>query len=401
MHHRSPMITVARGRFGSTQAQVLEQIRVGGLVTREQIVAGSGLSVATVGRAVTALVEAGVLRERPDRIRSGTVGRPGTPVEIDPERYVVVGLHIGRRIATVALADLAGRVVAHRTVRRPAVAAPDLADLSRVAASLLGSLPHRAPLSAGLVAPWLELGLDPLACGREFEQLTGLDVQTGDHIAAVAAGEFLHRRHGTPGVTLYIYARDTIGFAVAVAKGEMVEVSRVASLTHFPTGAGGASCGCGRTGCLQAVAGDEAIVRAARATRRISGADIGSVYEASDDPWVLSLLRDRARMLGGAASAVRDMTAPDRVVLVGQAFTGCPRVVDDVLAGYRTGALTDVPVSFTRFGSGIQAVAACTVALAPVYEDPIGLIPAVGRRGRAAESHQGAATDVIGEAPSA
>lgn len=383
MHHRSPMITVSRGRFGSTQAQVLEQIRVGGLVTREQIVAGSGLSVATVGRAVTALVEAGVLRERPDRIRSGAVGRPGTPVEIDPERYVVVGLHIGRRIATVALADLAGRVVAHQTVRRSSLAAPDLADLSRVAASLLGSLPHRAPLSAGLVAPWRELGLAPLACGRELEQLTGLDVHTGDHIAAVAAAEFLHRRHGTPGVTLYIYARDTIGFALAVAKGEMVEVSRVGSLAHFPTGTG-ASCGCGRTGCLEAAAGDEAIVRAARATRHISGGDIGSVYEASDEPRVLRLLRDRARMLGTAASVVRDMTAPDRVVLVGQAFTGCPPVADDVLAGYRTGALADVPVSFTRFGSGIQAVAACTVALAPVYEDPIGLVPAVGRRGHAA-----------------
>ncbi|MCL2612912.1 MAG: ROK family protein [Nocardioidaceae bacterium] len=370
----SPMITVTRGRFGSTSAQVLEQVRAAGLSTRDEVVARSGLSVATVGRAVTALVEAGVLRERPDRIRSGAVGRPGVPVEIDPERYVVAGVHLGRRIATVALADLAGRVVAHETVRRSAGAPPDLPALSQVAASLLGSLPHRAPLSAGIVAPWLELGLDPAAHGRELADLTGLEVHTGDHIAAVAASEFLHRRHGTPGVTLYVYARDTIGFALAVAKGGMVEVSRVGSLTHFPT-ASPRACRCGRTGCLQVAAGDEAVVRAARAARKVSGTDIGSVYEAAEDPRVLGLLRDRARMLGTAAGVVRDMTAPDRVVLVGQAFTGCPPVLEDVLTSFKAGALTDVPVSFTRFGSGIQAIAASTVALAPVYDDPMGAVP--------------------------
>lgn len=371
----SPMITVARGRFGSAAAQVLEQVRAADVAHRDEIAARTGLSVATVGRAVGHLVEAGVLRERRDLGRLGSIGRPGTPVEVDTRRFVTIGVHVGRRIATVALGDLTGKVVAHDTVRRRPGADPDLDALSRTAASLLGGLPGREPLAAGLVGPWRELALDPEALGRELHELTGLDVRTGDHIAAVAAAEFFHRRHGTPGVTLYVYARDTLGFAVAVDKGVQTEVSRVGSLTHFPTGSG-VPCECGRTGCLQATAGDEAVVREAVESGLVDEGTIENVYGAASTDPVLELLRRRARVLGEVAASVRDIIAPDRVVLVGQAFTGCPWVLDEVVLAFEdTTALPPLPVSFTRFGAGIQAIAACTIGLGPVYDDPLGLVP--------------------------
>ncbi|GAA3819951.1 ROK family transcriptional regulator [Nocardioides panacisoli] len=371
----SPMITVARGRFGSPAAQVLELVRAEGIVHRDELAARTGLSVATVGRAVGQLVDAGLLQERPDRSRTGAVGRPGVPVEVDGERFVSIGVHIGRRIATVALGDLTGKVIAHETLRRERGDDPDLDRLSRVAAGLLGNLPGRAPLAAGLVAPWRELGLSSEKLGAELHDLTGLDVRTADHVAAVAATEFLHRRHGTTGVTLYVYARETMGFAVAVDKGAQTEVSRVGSLTHFPTGAT-TSCPCGRTGCLEVTAGDEAVVAQAIAAGAISEPTIDAVYAAVGDQLVRTLLRNRARVLGQVAASVRDMVAPDRVVLVGQAFTGCSAVLDDISRAFaETTAHGDVPVSFTRFGSGIQAIAACTIGLGPVYDDPLGIVP--------------------------
>jgi predicted NBD/HSP70 family sugar kinase len=369
------MITVARGRFGSPAAQVLELVRAGGTVHRDELAARTGLSVATVGRAVGQLVDAGLLRERPDRSRTGAVGRPGIPVEVDGDRFVSIGVHIGRRSATVALGDLTGKVVAHETLRRERGDDPDLDRLSRVAAGLLGNLPGRAPLAAGLVAPWRELGLTPEKAGAELHDLTGLDVRTADHVAAVAATEFLHRRHGTTGVTLYVYARETMGFAVAVDKGAQTEVSRVGSLTHFPTGAT-TFCHCGRTGCLEVTAGDEAVVAQAVATGVVTEPTIDAVYAAVGDPLVHSILRNRARVLGQVAASVRDMVAPDRVVLVGQAFTGCNAVLDDISRAFaETTAHGDVPLSFTRFGSGIQAIAACTIGLGPVYDDPLGIVP--------------------------
>ena len=370
----SPMITVTRGRFGSAAAQVLEQVRAGGVLHRDEIASRTSLSVATVGRAVGQLIEAGILRERPARTRLGGVGRPGVPVEVDPDRFVTIGVHVGRRIATVALGDLTGRVVAHETRERPTGQRPDVAELSRAAAGLLARAPGREPLSAGLVAPFRELDLDREGLGAELHDHTGLTVATADHIAAVAASEFLHRRHGTPGVTLYVYARDTVGFAVAVDKGVQTEISRVGSLTHFPTRAA-AVCSCGREGCLEAAAGDASIVAAAAETGLITEPTIDAVYAAVGEPPIGTLLRARARILGEVAATIRDMVAPDRVVLVGQAFTGCAAVLDDITRAFRDAtALGDVPLSFTRFGAGIQAIAACTIALGPVYDDPMAIV---------------------------
>lgn len=367
------MITVTRGRFGSTAAQVLEQVRAGGVLHRDEIAARTTLSVATVGRAVSQLVEVGILRERHDRTRLGGVGRPGVPVEVNPDGFVTIGVHVGRRVTTVALGDLTGKVVAHATEQRRTGEGPDVAELSRSAASILGRAGGRVPLSVGLVAPFRELDLDREHLRAELHDLTGLVVATADHIAAVAASEFLHRRHGTPGVTLYVYARDTVGFAVAVDKGGHTEVSRVGSLTHFPTRSS-AGCACGRTGCLAAAVGDAATIVAAAETGLITEPTIDGVYAAVGEPAIRALLRERAQILGEVAATVRDMVIPDRVVLVGQAFTGCGAVLDDITRAFHGAtALGDVPVSFTRFGAGIQAISACTIALGPVYDDPLGI----------------------------
>lgn len=376
----SPMITVTRGRFGSTAAQVLEQVRAGGVLHRDQIASRTALSVATVGRAVSQLVEAGILRERHDQTRAGGVGRPGVPVEVNPEGFVTMGVHVGRRVTTVALGDLTGKVVAHATHERRTGERPDVAEMSRSAASILGRTGGRVPLSVGLVAPFRELDLDRELLGAELHELTGLVVATADHIAAVAASEFLHRRHGTPGVTLYVYARDTVGFAVAVDKGGHTEVSRVGSLTHFPTRSL-ARCACGRTGCLEAAVGDTATVVAATGTGLVTEPTINAVYDAVREPAVRMLLSDRAQILGEVAATVRDMVVPDRVVLVGQAFTGCSAVLDEITRAFREAtALGDVPLSFTRFGAGIQAISACTIALGPVYDNPLEIAQNAGAR---------------------
>lgn len=350
---RSPIITVSRGRFSSTATQVLEQVRAAGRASRDEIAAATGLSIATVGRTAAALVERGLLRERPDLARPGATGRPGVPVEIDADHYVTIGVHVGRRIATVALGDLTGRVLTSTTVRRPLGSEPDLEQLSREAATLLGSHPGRVPLAAGLVAPWREIGLLPTEREAELHELTGLPVRTGDHISAVAAAEFLHRRQGQQGrdnggLTLYLYARDTFGWSVAVDRGVQTDVTRAASLTHFPTGAD-VPCACGRSGCLAAA------------------------VDVLPDV-------DRARVLGAAAGSVRDMLSPDRVVLVGQAFTGDPGLLDVIVTAYEEHTALEhrVPVSFTRFGSDIQAISACTVALGPVLDDPLACVELTG-----------------------
>jgi predicted NBD/HSP70 family sugar kinase len=374
---RSPMVVVARGKLASAATRVLEEVRGAGPVSRDQLARATDLSAATIARSVTALSEAGLLRERRDLAPAGAVGRPGTPVEIDPTRYVVVGIHQGVLETTVALCDVGGRVVSSESRPHRRGTPLDLDLIGRLSADLLGASRGRIPLGAGLVAPWRDLGLEPGPTAAALQEELGLDVSSADHIAAVAAAEFIHRRHGMGGVTTYLYARNSAGFVMAVDRGVQTEVSRVASLTHFPAGTD-VPCHCGHAGCLSASAGDQAIAQEAYAAGLVAEARIEELYLAASggSEQALALLGRRARLLGRAAATIRDMVNPDRLILVGQAFTDYPPMLDEVLAAFREATrLPELTPSFTRFGAGIQAVAAGTIALGPVYDDPLGVVP--------------------------
>lgn len=356
-----PLITLARRERGPAAAQVMELVRSGGTAHREQVASRGGLSVATVRRATTSLLDAGVLRERCDLTPDGAVGRPSHPVEIDPDSHLVIGVTLSAAHAVVALGDLSGRVVNRVRIPRRSPGgdvAGEMDTVSRVAARLLATAPGRSALSVGLVAGWVDLGEDPTRAAAELEDSTGLPVRVGDPVGAAAAAEHFARRTDVGGRTAYVYAGDSVGWAMVLDRGECTEYFRGVSLAHFPAPSLGLdlpTCACGRTGCLaEAVAED-------RFADRHAGHGEGAAGQ----------LRARARVLGRVAAAVRDMAAPDRVILAGSAFTEWPAYLDDVLREFRLGEPWGaVPVEFARHGAD-ESVASCTVALGPVFEDPL------------------------------
>jgi len=109
------MITVARRQGGPAAAQVLDRVRARGTALRDELAVDTRLSLATVGRAVSQLTAARVLREARDRARARGVGRPGIPVEVDDAVHATIGVHVGRTVLTVAVGDLTGRVLARAT----------------------------------------------------------------------------------------------------------------------------------------------------------------------------------------------------------------------------------------------------------------------------------------------
>ncbi|MBO0876360.1 MAG: ROK family transcriptional regulator, partial [Pseudonocardia sp.] len=131
---------------------VLTAARRDGPMVRDELVAATGLSHATVNRQVAALLEAGLLRERPDLVPAGAVGRPRVPVEVSSDRFGVLGVHIGLRHATLAVGDLRGRVLDAIDIPVPT------GDPAEVIALLTGRLrrfgsrwPERRALRVGVV----------------------------------------------------------------------------------------------------------------------------------------------------------------------------------------------------------------------------------------------------------
>lgn len=367
------MLVLSHGAHTSPAARVLDQVRRGGVMMRDDLVESTELSQATVARAVATLVDAELVRLRPDMGRLGAAGRPSIPLQLDTRRHAVVGAHLGRVRTTVALSDLRGRVLESVDLATPA----DLGGFAGRLASTMAAMRRggRAVVSAGLVGAWTDLGVGREGLGAELGAALGLDVATADHITAAAAAEHAVGATGADGTTAYVYARDTIGFAVAQESPFGTVISRSSRLTHFPIGSA-APCPCRAIGCLEATASDRSIVVKAVADGIVDTAEMAALHDAAraGSTRARKVLHDRAMALGRAAAFVRDMVGCDRIVLVGQGFA---HVRAAVIEGFdQATTLPPVEVDFGHHGDDLQAVAAGTIALATFAEDPLALVAA-------------------------
>ncbi len=78
--HRAATLGIADG----PAAAVFRVAAAGGPISRDEATRATGSSIATVNRHVSAMIAAGLLRERPDLVAAGAVGRPRVPFEVDP-----------------------------------------------------------------------------------------------------------------------------------------------------------------------------------------------------------------------------------------------------------------------------------------------------------------------------
>ncbi|MET8952801.1 ROK family protein [Streptomyces sp. NPDC004393] len=117
-----------RRRLRSTNERLLlDRLRAAGSASRAQLARETGLSKPTVSSALAALEEAGLVREAgthtPERGRMAVLYAP------DPSAGYALGIDIGRGWLRIAVADLAGEVVARSDVRNRARTSAVLADL--------------------------------------------------------------------------------------------------------------------------------------------------------------------------------------------------------------------------------------------------------------------------------
>ncbi|MER7755071.1 ROK family transcriptional regulator [Kitasatospora sp. NPDC097643] len=139
-----PVVPWNRQRLRSNNEWLLlELLRTGGGSSRAQLARDTGLSKPTVSAALAALEQAGLVRAAgrvaPER------GRTAVLYEVEPTAGHVLGVDIGRARLRVAVADLAGTVVARRDVANRGRSADAVADAVVAAA-------HEATAEAGLAA---------------------------------------------------------------------------------------------------------------------------------------------------------------------------------------------------------------------------------------------------------
>ncbi len=384
-HIVAPSLKVAE----AAAASVFGAARLRGPIARDVIAQVTQLSIATVNRQVTALLDAGILRERADLAVSGAIGRPRVPVEVNHEPYLTLGIHIGARTTSIVATDLFGRtldVVETPTPRGPQGAA--LASLAGSARRYLSRWHRRQTLWVGVAAGGVvdsttgyldhpRLGWSDAPVGPVLAEALGLPVSVASHVDAMAGAELLLgvRRLPTQSTTsLYVYARETVGFALSIGGRVHSPASGPGTIAALPV----QSELLGDSGQLESTVSDEAVLIAARKARIIPadgpGSTVTAVFKAArqGNTQARALLAERARVLGEAVALLRDMLNPDELIVGGQAFTEYPEGMQQVEAAFAARSVLPArDIRLTAFGNRVQEAGAGVVSLGGLYADPI------------------------------
>src|ERR1700712_5792342 len=412
-HIVAPSLRVAE----AAAATVFGAARLRGPIARDVIAQTTGLSIATVNRQVTALLDAGVLRERADLAVSGAIGRPRVPVEVNHEPFLTLGIHIGARTTSIVATDLFGRtldVVETPTPRGAQNSA--LAAIAGSASRYLSRWHRRRPLWVGVAAGGVvdsatghldhaRLGWTDAPVGPVLAETLGLPVSLASHVDAMAGAELLlgARRHtapsestvagraalrlnvaagAAPSTSLYVYARETVGYALSIGGRVHSPTSGPGTIAALPA----QSQLLGGSGQLESTVSDEAVLTAARKLRIVPAdgpsSTIAGVLRSArqGNQHAIELLGERARVLGEAVALLRDMLNPDDLVVGGQAFTEYPEGMAQVEAAYaQRSVLAPRNMRLTSFGNRVQEAGAGVVSLGGLYADPIGAMRRAAR----------------------
>jgi predicted NBD/HSP70 family sugar kinase len=197
--------------------------------------------------------------------------------------------------------------------------------------------------------------------------------------------------------SLYVYARETVGYALVIGGRVHSPASGPGTIANLPA----QSELLGGSGKLESTVSDEAVLMAARKLRlapagRTNGTataitELVRVARAGNQQ-ARELLAERARVLGEAVALLRDLLNPDELVVGGQAFTEYPEAMAEVQAAFaERSVLPPRDIRVTVFGNRVQEAGAGIVSLGGLYADPVGGMRRTLGRSRAVTSTVGVA----------
>ena len=361
---------------------VVDLVRRGRASTRQQLAQMTGMGRNTISSLLNTAVSLGLVA--PNGSGPSTGGRAPATWRFRQEDGLVLVAGVHSSTLRLAVTDLGGAPVECRTLpwsitRGPAPtlaeAAARLRDmvepLDRPVWAAGASLPGPIDQESGRpTAPPIMPGWDGFDVVAVMEEALGVPAVTSNDVNTMLLGHAVtlqDQAHRRPRDILYLQVGTGIGAGLMSngllhrgADGAAGDIGHVRV-----TGNDAVVCRCGRTGCLEAVAGGWAVMRDARRAgaegtspflrERLAGSgdltidDVVAGVTAGDTECVTLMVRS-ATAVGDALAMIVSFFNPGQVVLAGPMPQGCPlflqvarRIVDERALALATHDLELVP----------------------------------------------------------
>lgn len=357
-----------------------------------QIARRLSLSAATVTGVTRDLVSDGLIRVVEQGASRG--GRPELRLGLVSDAAHVIGVKVAPDHLALVRVNLDGKILARAEEpfdARGKDAVPVLAARLRQAMEteatrLLGvglGVPGTVNAETGIVdSPGL--GWHAVALGQALSGELGVPVLVDNDVNTLAVAERLYGR----GRDVENFVTVTVGLGVGlgiVVGGDLYRGARggAGEFGHVPIVPDGPQCECGMRGCLEALVGDPALVRAAIAAglveQRVSSQDgIERLRKLADegDLAALRIYADAGAILGRAVAGLVNILSPQIVIVSGEgtrawshlknAFTPALRAA--TFPSLRGVAVEVDPWDDAKWARGAAALVLRATFAAPLYE---------------------------------
>jgi predicted NBD/HSP70 family sugar kinase len=315
-------------------SDVFDLLRDGEPRTRAQLADLTGSARSTIAARIDVLLRLGLVAPYGGGVSTG--GRPPSLLALNPGARVVAGADLGATHATVALADLAGTILAERRADLDIAEGPervltwvegvvgDLLEEQRRPASELAAvgmgLPGPVEHSSGrAINPPIMPGWDRYDVPAHLQRAFDVPVLIDNDVNIMALGE---RHAHLAEVDDLVFIKVSTGIGAGIVSGGRLQ--RGAQGTAGDVGhvrvarAGDTLCRCGNQGCLEAIASGPALAAVLR-DRRLDVDDSHGVVALvrQGQPLAVQAVRQAGRDLGEVVATMVNLINPSAVVVGG------------------------------------------------------------------------------------
>jgi predicted NBD/HSP70 family sugar kinase len=364
---------------------LLQLVRDGTATTRAELARYTGLARSTVAQRVDALIAAGLLYEAGGSASTG--GRPPTTLAFKHDAGVVLVADLGATHARLALSDLAGTPLAEHASDCDIADGPETVlgwvckefekllkearvkpeDVRGIGIGVPGPVEFSTgrPASPPIMPGWDDFSIPDWFASR----YPNAPVLVDNDVNIMARGEHWMNWRDTDHL-LMIKVGTGIGCGI-VADGHIYRGARGAAgdIGHIrATSREDVICRCGNIGCLEAVAGGQALADALSAAgiEAHHSRDVVELVRAGN-PTAIRNVREAGRMLGEVLAGTVNFFNPGVIVIGGD----IAKAHEHLLAGVREGifsrslplATRDLRIVPSRLGDRAGVIGAATMAI--------------------------------------